>query len=255
MESQPKETVPATPSPAGTASLSVWQRAVAVFVRPTSAWSGLESRGQWWFPLAVMLLLNVALGVALYDRAILPMIGEQWDRAISEGRMTAEQAEAAQRMMGGPLGMVISVVPQAVGWAVVQIVAALLVWFGVGFVLGQKFRYRLALESVMWASLISVPAQLLGGALAWSRRTMQGLHLGFGILVPESDPPSRLQTALAFFLDAMGPLSLWYLAVLIVGAAALSGAPRKSVGWVLGGLYVVVMIFFSALGAMFNRGG
>ena len=57
------------------------------------------------------------------------------------------------------------------------------------------------------------------------------------------------------FLDAIGPLSIWYLAVLIIGAAALSGAKRKSVAFAIGGLYLVLMIFFSALGGMFSRGG
>jgi hypothetical protein len=144
---------------------------------------------------------------------------------------------------------------QVIAWPIILLVSALGVWFGVGFVLGRKFRYRLAFETVAWSSLVTIPGQLLAGALAWSRETMRGLHTGFGILLPESDAPSKLTTGLGFFLDAIGPLALWYLAVVIIGAAAVSGAPRKSVGWVLGALYVGVTIFFAALGAMFSRGG
>jgi Yip1-like protein len=254
MEMQPHEVAPAAPPP-GSPSLSPWQRAVAVFVRPAQAWSGLESRGQWWFPLVVIVVVGAGLAAALHQRALMPMMAESWEQQVSDGRMTAEAVDRMEAFMGGPVGLCIIVGQQVIIWPIILLVSALGVWFGVGFVLGTKFRYRLAFEAVAWASLITLPAQLLGSALAWSRETMRGLHTGFGIVVPESDPPSKFQTALAFFLDSIGPLSLWYLAVLIIGAAALSGAKRKSVAWVLGGLYVAAMIFFSALGAMFNRGG
>jgi hypothetical protein len=255
MESQPNETVPAaSPAEVGP-SLSVWQRAVAVFARPTAAWSGLESHSQWWFPLIVMLLLSAAFAAALHQRALMPMLSETWEQAVTDGRMTAAQVDKMEAFMGGPIGMAVTVGQQAIALPIILLVSALGVWFGVGFVLGRKFRYRLAFETVAWSSLVTIPAQLLGGALAWSRETMRGLHTGFGILLPESDSPSKLMTGLGFFLDAIGPLSIWYLVVLIIGAAAVSGAPRKSVAWVLGGLYLAVMIFFAVLGAMFNRGG
>lgn len=255
MESQPIETVPAVMVGGGTETLSLWERAVAVFARPAHAWSGLESRSQWWFPLVVMVLLNAAFAAALHQRALMPMISESWEEAVADGRMTAAQVDKMEAFMEGPIGMAMTMGQQVIAWPIILLVSALGVWFGVGFVLGRKFRYRLALETVAWSSLVTIPAQLLGGALAWSRETMRGLHTGFGILLPESDPPSKFMTALGFFLDAIGPLALWYLAVVIIGAAAVSGAPRKSVGWVLGALYVGVTIFFAALGAMFSRGG
>ena len=62
-------------------------------------------------------------------------------------------------------------------------------------------------------------------------------------------------TGVGFFLDAIGPLAVWYLVVVVLGAAALSGAPRKNVAWALGALYVVLMMCFAALGAMFSRAG
>jgi hypothetical protein len=54
MSSEPTTNV-GEPSPS---SLSVWQRAVAVFTRPASAFIGLETRAQWWFPLLLMMLVG-----------------------------------------------------------------------------------------------------------------------------------------------------------------------------------------------------
>lgn len=255
MEPQPPETVPQpTPAP-GEASMSVWERAVAVFTRPAAAWGGLTARGQWWFPLIVSLIFGASFSAALHQRAVLPMIMESWDEAVADGRMTAEQVDRMEGFMSGPAGTAMTVGQQAIAVPIIWLLSALLVWFGVGFVLGTRFRYRLAFEAVAWSALVLIPGQILAGALAWSRQTMKGLHTGFGILLPESDPPSKLQAGLGFFLDAIGPLSIWWLAVLIIGAAALSGANRKSVAWVVGGLYVALMACFAVVTGMMTRRG
>lgn len=254
METQPPEPVVPPAPPTGEPSLSVWERAVAVFVRPGSAWSGLQQRAQWWFPVIVMIVFSALFAAALHQRAMLPMMMESWDEAVSEGRMTAQQVDRIEAFMSGPAGVGITVGQQAIVIPIVVLISALFVWFGVGFVLGTRLRYRLALEAVAWSTLVTIPGQLLTGALAWSRQTLRGIHTGFGILVPEADPPTKLQAGLGFFLDAIGPFSIWYLAVLILGAAALSGAARKSVAWVLGGLYLALMILFASVVAMMTRG-
>ncbi len=235
--------------------LSPLQRAVAVFTRPASAWGGLEARAQWWFPMLVLLVVSLAFSAALHQRAMVPMMVDSWEEAVADGRMTAVQVDRMESFMSGPTGLAITMVQQLIALPVILLFTALLVWFGAGFILGTRFRFRLALEAAAWSSLVTIPGQLLTGALAWGRQTMKGIHTGFGILVPEADPPGKLQAALGFFLDAIGPLSIWYLAVLVLGVAALSGARRKPVAWVLGGLYAVLMGCFAGLVAMMTRGG
>ncbi len=41
---------------------------------------------------------------------------------------------------------------------------------------------------------------------------------------------------------------------MILGASALSGKPRKPVALVLSAIYLVLVLLFSGLGAMFSRG-
>jgi hypothetical protein len=53
-------------------------------------------------------------------------------------------------------------------------------------------------------------------------------------------------------LDAIGPFSIWFLIVGIIGASTLSGAPRRSVSWVLGLLYGAMWVFVAALAAFFT---
>ena len=244
---QPPPVASAGSSPA----LSPWARLIAVFTRPADAWGGLESRAQWWFPMVVSTLVIAGLTVVLYDRAIVPMLETQWGRMVESGRLPEEQYTRMVEQVSSPMAVVNTVVWQAVSWPLILLFISLLIWFGVGFVLGTKLSFRKALEVAAWAGLIVIPSQLIGGTLGWFRGTMQGVHLGLGALVPESDPPTKLETFLATFGDALGPLALWVLVVAILGAAALSGAPRKSVVWVLGALYVAVNLFAAAMAAMF----
>ena len=246
--------VTAVADEASAPKLSPIQRAVAVYAHPTQAWTGLDRQVQWWFPLMILLIVAAASSCLLQNRAILPMLSEAWDRQVSNGAMTSEQVDKMVTFFGSPAGMAISAVQQVIVFTLITLVAGLMVWFGVGFILGTKLKYRLSLEAAAWAGLISLPSYLLTSVLAWTKQTMMGVHVGFGILLPEMDPPSKLIVGLGVLLDGIGPFAIWYLAVLIIGASILSGAPRKSVAWTLSLLYVVLIAFSAALAALATPG-
>ena len=238
----------------GEPSLSPFARVAAIFTKPAAAWAGLERRAGWWLPLLIMTLCGVVFTVTLHERAILPMITERWEQMVDSGQMTSQQYERMESGMRGPAGLIMTAVQQVIAWPVIMLILALLVSFGVGFVLGTRLRFRLAFEVVTWSSLVLLPSYLITWFLAWSRETLKGIHLGLGMLVPEADPPQRLQVALTTLLDAIGPFNLWFLAVAILGATALSGAPRKSVMWVMIGLYAAMTVFMAVMAAVFTPG-
>lgn len=230
-------------------------RAVAVFARPTRAWTGLDRRVQWWFPLIVMVLVTVCVSLALHDRAFVPMLLDAWDQRVASGQMSQSQVDKMEVFFRSPAGTAIMVGQQAVILPIMTFLSAALVWFGVGFILGTRMSYRLSLEVTAWSSLVTIPAYLLTAVLAWIKQTMRGIHVGFGVLLPEPETPSKLLVALGAVLDAIGPLAIWYVAVGIIGAAALSGASRRSTAWVLGGIYLAIVVFMAALAAVFSPGG
>jgi len=243
----PLEAAPVSERPR---TLSLLERSLAVFVRPAQAWTGLAERAQWWFPLLVMVAIVTLSSLALFQRALVPMMMEQMEQQAQNGQMSQDQLDRMERTMSGPVGMAISIGPQAVFFPVLTLVMALLIWFGVGFVLGTNMKYRLALEVACWSWFIKIPEYFLATALGWIKETMRGVHVGFGILLPDMDPPSKLHVALGVLLDGLGPFAIWYVVVGILGAAALSGAPRKSVAWVLSALYLVVLALVAAFAAL-----
>ena len=230
--------------------LSLGQRVVRIFVRPADAWRGLEGRPQWWFPLILSSLVAVAFTAALYHRAMVPMQLEMFDRMVESGKLPQEQAQVIADKMGATSSYVQAIVRAPLGPFVVLLFQALIVWLGVGFILGGKFRYRLALETVAWASLVNIPSMVITGILAWFTESMD-VRLGFGALMPSMHDASALQSGITLFLEAIGPFAVWYLFVLVLGASALSGLPRKNVAWVLVSLYLALSGLFAAVGAMF----
>jgi len=245
----PAAVVPAPPGP------SLLGRALRIFYRPASAWEGLETRTGWWFPMILVLVVQVVLTAAGFRRILVPMMLDQWDEAVANGTMQPEQAQKiSEFFQHNPAAIGITVGQQAVALPLITLLIALVVWFGVGFVLGSRFRYRLALEVVTWSSLVQLPATFLTYAIAWSTQTFKGIHFGLAALLPDVDPPTKLHAGLTVLLDAIGPFGLWYLVVAVLGCSALSGAPRKNVAWVLSALYLALAALFAAVAAFFTPG-
>jgi hypothetical protein len=232
----------------------LWARALAVFLRPQQAWSGLDRRVQFWFPLVLVAAISAGAMLATYDRVMLPTIIEPMQRQVADGQMPEAQMDRMEAFFESPAGRAINVGSQFIGVVVSTLLVALFVWLGGAFILGRPFGYRLALEVASWAGLVTLPGVLLVNAIAFARGTsLRAVHLGFGALLPEAETPSKLMTGLGVFLDAIGPLGIWFLAVVILGVSALCGTPRKTTAWVMSGLYLALILLAAGLAAVFAR--
>jgi len=234
--------------------LSPIARAVRIFARPATAWDDLVERGQWLPPLLASLVLWAGLQALCFDHVTVPMMQDAWNDAVSAGRMEQAQMDKMMAFFSGPTARWIVVGQQAIFWPILTLLVALVVWFGGGFVLGTKLRYRHALDVVCWSGLVSWPAIVLTFALAWQRQTFKGIHLGLGALIPEGETPDKLRTGITMFLDFFAPFEAWRIAVAVIGVAALTGAPRRNVAWVLVALYLAFGAFLAAVNALFNPG-
>ncbi len=246
---------PAGPTAPAVPSLPLLARLTRIFARPSEAWVGASEKGQWWFPLVLMIVIEVAMSALTYQRALLPDMFAKWEQAVANGTMQPAQLESMQRMfsenpamMAWTLGSIVIILP------LFTLLQALVLWFGAGFVLGARFRFSQGLTVVSWAALVNLPASFIRYAYGWAQESFVGLHLGLGVLVPEPEVHTKLYIGLTVFLDALSPFAAWYLAVLVLGTAALSGAPRRNVAWVLVTLYLAFVAFSATVAAFFSSG-
>ena len=236
------------------ARLSPIARAGRIFARPATAWDDLGERGQWAPPLLAGLVLWVGLQALAFHPITVPMMLDAWSDAVASGRMEQAQMDQMTAFFTGPAALWIVVAQQAILWPVLALLTALVVWFGGGFVLGTKLRFRQAFDVVCWAGIVKWPSIFLFFALAWQKQSFKGVHLGLGALIPEGETPNKLRTGLTMFLDAIGPFEAWWLAVGIIGVAAIARAPRRNVAWVMTALYLAFSAFVAAVNALFNPG-
>lgn len=242
---------PGAPRP----TLSVWSRAAAVFARPAQAWAGLEHRAQWWFPILVSVLVSIVGTLLVYQRAIVPAQLAQFEQQVEAGQLPAEAMARVEEQLGSPLSMGFAVGAILVAVPLMTCVFALLPWIAAGFLLGRRFRYREAFAVTAWAGLVAIPGQLLTYVLAWINESMTGVHTGFGVLLPAEDPPSKLMVGLGTFLDqGIGPFALWYVLVVALGAAALTGGDRRRVILTVGTVWLVVLAIVSVVAGLFAPG-
>lgn len=245
---------PAMVAAEGAAVPSLFGRVALVFTRPAHAWNGLRERAQWWFPMLLGAVCYSLMVGVLYQRVFVPLISRQMEASVESGAMDSAGYDRVMAFMSGPMGLAVSLGQQLFLLLAIQFVFALLIWLVMSFVLGRKMTYRWSLEVAFWSWLITLPALALTGVIAWLKEDWQAAHVGLGILLPQPDRPTKLITSLGVFLDGIGPLAIWYVAVLILGAAALSGAPRKQTAWAIGTLYVVTLAFGAAVASLQVKG-
>ena len=207
--------LPSAPTEAvAPARLSPFERSRRIFARPPAAWDDLKDRGQWLFPLLLGLGIWLLLQGLAFDTVTVPMMLDQWSTMVANGRMDATQAQHMEQFFtGNPAARWIVLAQQAIVWPIILLLQALVIWFGAGFVLGTRFRFRQAFDVVCWSGLVKIPELLLFFLMAWRRGTFEGVHLGLGVLVPEAETPSKLQLGLTTFLDFLGPFEAWWAAV------------------------------------------
>lgn len=232
--------------------LSPLRRAVLIFTDPARAWTGLRERPQFLLPLLVSLLVSLGTTALLYSRAIVPMQLEQMERQVLDGQMPAEQFDRAAAMIDSPTALGFTLVVVTVFTLVFVLIAAATLSFGVGFVLGGKLPFRLALETAVWSGLVTLPGALIQSAMAWFQETMD-VRLSPAVLLPAMSEASKLEVGLISFFQWLSPFSIWFLVVAIIGASRLSGAPRKNVAWVVAGIYLAFAVALSAVAMMFSR--
>ena len=240
-------------------TMGLLQRTAAIFAKPADAWSGLRERAQWWFPLLLVVAITSVTMLATYDRAIMPTIHDQFQKQLESEQITQVQMDRMETMFSGPVGKLIVVGQQIIFMPVALLIVALVVWFGGAFILGRSMGYRHALEVASWSSLVTIPSFLLQSAIAYVQNVgIRNVHVGLGALLPalgmDPETPTKLSTALGILLDALGPLQLWYVGVLVLGVSAMTGAPRKSTVWVVGGLYLAIMVLWAAVAWLFTPG-
>ncbi|MEP6664771.1 MAG: hypothetical protein ABJC04_14030 [Verrucomicrobiota bacterium] len=235
-----EETQPPLVPENSAAQTSLFSRLTNVFVAPTEVFDEIKSSQpkavNWIVPLALAVIAGVIYTLVVFSQpAVIQRMRDAQEKKFQEmvdtGKMTQAQAdktiETVQKYMGpGFLKITGSLGSIATNAAILFLVA--LVFWGVGVrALHAHFGYMQAVESVATATMINVLGTIVALLLAVIYGNMS-MTPGPVLLVSHFDPANKYH----IMLSALSITAIWYVGVLSIGLARLSGASfAKAAVW------------------------
>jgi Yip1 domain len=238
-ESTPSTAPDSPPVP----SSSLAGRLVNVFAVPGEVFEELKAQpprtSNWLVPLLLACLAGAIFCVVVFSQpnilyTLRQTQEQQLQKRLDAGKMTKEQKDAAVAVMEKLFSPTLMKITGTAGAAFSNLLllfgAALVVWLVGAKAFRAQFSYMQAVQVTGLSSMIHV----LGAIITMFLVVIIGsLHANLGpvLLVREFDPANKLHLALA----SLNVITLWYLGVLAVGLAKLSGVSwAKAALWLYG---------------------
>jgi hypothetical protein len=226
---------------------SLTSRLCNVFAAPGDVFDEVRTRkpatGNWLLPVLLSCLVGIGYSFAVFSQpSILQSIRETQEKAMEKrvqaGKMTRQQADQAQEMsekFTGPTMMkTFGSVGAVVASFVMLFLLGLIVWLLGKWVFKAGFPYLKAVELVGLAGMINVLGGIVAALLAVAMGNL-AMTPGPVLLIHEFDPANKLH----IFLSQLNLFMLWYIAVLSLGLAKLSGASFAKAAFWLYGIWAV----------------
>jgi len=247
--------VPASPA---LPSMSLTARLANIFAAPGEVFDELKTSPprsvNWIVPLAAAIVVGITYGMLVFSQpGVLQNMREinekKFQKMVEAGKLTQQQADqmlaTTEKLMSPGFWKVIWILGSVFGKPGALFLIALIVWLLGRFALHGTFDYLQAVEITGLSTMITV----LGGIIALLLAVIYGnmsMTPGPVLLIRHFDATNKLH----LLLSALNVFSLWYIAVLSLGLARLSGTSFcKSALW----LYGIWMVL--ALGPLLIFGG
>lgn len=230
---------------------SAWGRLIGVLISPVKTFESIARKPTW--GVAFVVLVVVQLGFVAVATPKFDM--EQEIRQGMERRGQDVPEEQMEEILERSdsfrwLGLV----SQAVIAPAVYFLLGLIFWLLLRFVGESDFSYPASMAALTHGFMPWVVAGLLSLPLLFARDSLTPTELrsgllasNLGVLVPEDASP-----VLESLLASVDVFSLWTLALLVVGYAAVARTKRSTVAWVVVGLWVLYVLGKIGITALFS---
>ena len=211
--------------------MSLGGRFVNIFVAPAEVFDEVKTSpsrvANWLVPLVAVTLLGMIYTMILFSQpAVVQQIREAQDKKfqqmVAAGKLTRQQADQQQAMIEKYMTPGFLKVVTGLGAIVTQIamlfLVALIIWMLGTKAFNGAFDYAKSLEVVGLSTLITIPGLIISLLLAVIYGN-QHMTPGPVLLVSHFDPSNKVH----LLLSAFNVMSIWYIAVLAIGLARLSG--------------------------------
>jgi len=221
-------------------------RLAGIFSSPIKTLADIAARPNYMAPLIIMLA-----GVLILTQISLPALLSDSEPAIEkslEGRNLPPDQMDRAREIGMAYARNFSAVSAALYTLIASIVASAVLLFTGNIVMRGKANFRQIFSLYVWTGLVGVLGYIIRTPLALSKGTMK-VFFGPAVLLPDEAE----QTTLFRILAALDVFSLWRVALLALGFAAVYKFSKGKGFVALGSLYALLVVLSVALGGIFGR--
>jgi len=218
-----------------------------IFASPSEVFDEIKIRPpsnvNWLVPTVIGIVVGIIFTLVVFSQ---PTILQEIRKApiktienkVAQGKLTRQQADQQiaamqpilDKFMTPEIYKVVGIMSAIVVQPCMLFFFALLFWLVGAYVFHGSFEYMKAVEAVGLSTMISIPGTVIYMFLAviWGSLYMTP---GPVLLLNNFDPANPLHV----LLQSLNPLLLWYLAVLSIALARLSGTSfAKAACWVFG---------------------
>jgi hypothetical protein len=242
------------PTP-GVAGLSQIERVVDTFVAPSKTFKDILRSASWWLPFLLMVISSVASGYVVdhqvgFDRVYQNQLAQSPKQEDRVNQLPPDQKAHAVSVGAAITKYITYAIP------LVLLIAlglySLIVWAAFNFGLGAKttfwqvfaVNFYAALPYLLLTILTIVMLYFGGNAEAFDQKNPVGTNPAY--YMPDAAPMLK---AVLSYLDVV---KLWTLVLTILGMAIISKKSITQSAVIIGGLWVLGLVFFGILPAAFS---
>jgi Yip1-like protein len=228
-------------------STSLIARLMNVVVTPGEVFdevkAGRPSMANWLVPLTLAAVIGVVYVFVIFSQpAVLQEVREsqqkQFQKQVAAGKMTQEQADKAaevtEKFMTPAVMKLFGILGAVFGNVVWLFLAALGLWLLGKFVFKGSFSYLQTVEVTGLEMMIAILGAIISMLLVVVTGNMY-MTPGPALLIRDFDAASKIHQ----MLSALNFMTFWYISVLAIGLARLSGTSFTKAGGCLFGLWAV----------------
>lgn len=230
---------------------SSWGRLIGVLVSPVKTFEAIAQKPTWL--VAFLVLVIVQLGITAVATPKLDMAQEMRQNMERQGQEVSDEQmdEIVERADSFRW---IGLASQVVFAPAVYFLMGLVFWLLLRFVGDSELSYPASMAALTHGFMPWVVATVLSLPLLLGRESVTPTELRSGLLasnlgafVPEGASP-----VLKSLLASVDVFSLWTVALLVIGYAAVARTKRSTVAWVVIGLWVLYVLGKTGLTALFS---
>jgi hypothetical protein len=240
----------------GAPGLSQWQRVAYTFSAPSKTFADIKHGNKsWWLPFIIMILIGYVLFAAITVKIGWAQVAENTIRFDAKAEERMAQAPASQRemmMKFTQYGIEGSFAASPVLVLAVVALGSLVMWGTINFIFGGKATFGSIFVVWMYGSLPGVVKSLLGTVAIFAGTAPEAFNLNN--FAPTSVGaflnPLETNAALYKLASALDVTTIWSMALLGIGIAAVAGVKRSSgyiavFGW--WALFVLIVVGWAAI--------